>query len=146
MPPIGRSAQELPIEYQVEALFINFSVSIAEKGCREGPGSGILRESLVKATISTYLGVHTAVPISPNLGKISVPPKPTMVRSGTFKWYQYLYFSTHFICYFQKYVLNKDERVDNHFFIVILNLVAYNSHTRSWSRHAAWLTRIRIDS
>jgi hypothetical protein len=50
--PIGRSAQEPPVEYQVEALFINFSVSSAEKGCREGPGSGILRESLVKATIS----------------------------------------------------------------------------------------------
>ena len=27
-------------------------LSSAEKGCREGPGFGILRESLVKATIS----------------------------------------------------------------------------------------------
>ena len=54
MRPIGRSAQELlvPVEYQVEVLFINFSVSSAEKGYREGPGSGILLESLVKATIS----------------------------------------------------------------------------------------------
>jgi hypothetical protein len=40
------------LQYQVEALFINFSVSSAKKGCREGPGSGILEEFLVKATIS----------------------------------------------------------------------------------------------
>ncbi len=50
--PFGRSAQELPVEYQVETLFINFSVSTAKKGCRQGPGSGNLGESLVKATIS----------------------------------------------------------------------------------------------
>ena len=31
---------------------MNFSVSIAKKGYRQGPGSGNLRESLVKATIS----------------------------------------------------------------------------------------------
>ena len=47
-----KSAQELHVEYQTEAFFINFSVSSAEKGCREGPGFGILHESLVKATIS----------------------------------------------------------------------------------------------
>ena len=40
------------IEYQVEALFINFSLSTAKNGCRQGPGSGNLGESLVKATIS----------------------------------------------------------------------------------------------
>ena len=70
-PIFGRSAQELlnlvrvvvvPVEYhskgeyQVEALFINFSVSTArstsKKGCRQGPGSGNLRESRLKATIS----------------------------------------------------------------------------------------------
>ena len=50
--PFGRSGQELPVEYQVEALFINFSVSTAKKGCRQGPGSGNLGESLVKAAIS----------------------------------------------------------------------------------------------
>ncbi len=50
--PFGRSGQELPVEYQVEALFINFSVSSAKKGCRQGPGSGNLGGSLVKATIS----------------------------------------------------------------------------------------------
>jgi hypothetical protein len=46
--PFGRSAQELyiPVEYQVEALFINFSVSTAKKGCRQGPGSGNFGESL----------------------------------------------------------------------------------------------------
>ena len=52
--PFGRSAQELPVlvEYQVETLFTNFSVSTAKKGCRQGLGSGNLRESPVKATIS----------------------------------------------------------------------------------------------
>jgi hypothetical protein len=50
--PFGRSAQELPVEYQVEPLFINFSVSSAKKGCRQGPGSGNLGGSLLKATIS----------------------------------------------------------------------------------------------
>ena len=50
--PFGRSSQELPAEYQVEARFMNFSVSTARKGCRQAPGSGILRESPVKATIS----------------------------------------------------------------------------------------------
>ena len=50
--PFGRSGQELPPEYQVESRFINFSVSTARKGCRQGPGSGNLGESLVKATIS----------------------------------------------------------------------------------------------
>ena len=50
--PFGRSGQELPAEYQVEARFINFSVSKAKKGCRQRPGSGNLEESLVKATIS----------------------------------------------------------------------------------------------
>ena len=50
--PFGRSGQELPPEYQVESRFIYFSVSTAKKGCRQGPGSGILGESLVKATIS----------------------------------------------------------------------------------------------
>ena len=50
--PFGRSSQELPAEYQVEARFMNFPVSTARKGCRQPPGSGILRESLVKATIS----------------------------------------------------------------------------------------------
>jgi hypothetical protein len=54
----GRSAQELSVEYQVEALFINFSVSSAKKGCREGPGSGILEEFLVKATISQQQYVY----------------------------------------------------------------------------------------
>jgi len=50
--PFGRSGQELPPEYQVESRFINFSVSKARKGYRQGPGSGNLGESLVKATIS----------------------------------------------------------------------------------------------
>ena len=50
--PFGRSGQELPAEYQVEARFINFSVSTPRKGCRQGPGSWNLGESLVKATIS----------------------------------------------------------------------------------------------
>ena len=50
--PFGRSSQELPAEYQVEARFINFSESTAKKCCRQGPGSGNLWESLVKATIS----------------------------------------------------------------------------------------------
>ena len=50
--PFGRSAQELPVEYQVEPLFINFSVSTAKKVYRQGPGSGNLGGSLVKATIS----------------------------------------------------------------------------------------------
>jgi hypothetical protein len=48
----GRFAQELPVEYQVEALFINIPVSSVEKGTREGPGIGIPRKSLIKATIS----------------------------------------------------------------------------------------------
>jgi hypothetical protein len=50
--PVGRSGEKLPVEYQVEPLFINFSVSTAKKGYRQGPGSGNLGESLVKATIS----------------------------------------------------------------------------------------------
>ena len=50
--PFGRSGRELPAEYQVEARFINFSVSTAKKGYRQGPGSGNLGESLSKATIS----------------------------------------------------------------------------------------------
>ena len=50
--PFGRSGQELPAEYQVEARFINYSVSTAKKGCRQGPGSGNLRASPSKATIS----------------------------------------------------------------------------------------------
>ena len=37
-------------KYQVEALFINFSVSTAKKGYRQGPGSGNLGESLVICT------------------------------------------------------------------------------------------------
>jgi hypothetical protein len=41
-----------PAEYQVETLSINFSVSTAKKGCGQRPGSGNLRESQVKATIS----------------------------------------------------------------------------------------------
>jgi hypothetical protein len=36
----GRSGQELPVEYQVEPFFINFSMSSAKKGCRQGPASG----------------------------------------------------------------------------------------------------------
>jgi hypothetical protein len=32
----GRSVQELPVECQVEPLFINFSSSTAKKGCRQG--------------------------------------------------------------------------------------------------------------
>jgi hypothetical protein len=51
-PTFGRSGQEPPVEYQVEPLFINFSVSTAKKGCRQGPGSGNLGESLAKATIT----------------------------------------------------------------------------------------------
>ena len=50
--PFGRSGQEPPAEYQVEARFINFSVSTAKKGCRQGPESWNLGESVVKATIS----------------------------------------------------------------------------------------------
>ena len=38
----GRSAQELPVEYHVEALFIKFSESSSKKCCRQGPGSGNL--------------------------------------------------------------------------------------------------------
>ena len=44
--PFGRSGQELPVEYQVEPHFINFSVSTAKKGYRQGPGSGNLEEPL----------------------------------------------------------------------------------------------------
>jgi hypothetical protein len=50
--PFGRSGQELSVEYQVEPLFINFSLSTAKKGYRKKPGSGNLEESLFKATIS----------------------------------------------------------------------------------------------
>ena len=50
--PFGRSGQELPVEYQVEPHFINFSASTAKKGYRQGPGSGNLEESLLKAMIS----------------------------------------------------------------------------------------------
>jgi hypothetical protein len=39
--PFGRSGQELPVEYQVEPLFINFSVFTAKKGCRQGQDLGI---------------------------------------------------------------------------------------------------------
>jgi hypothetical protein len=52
--PFGRSGQKLRVEYQVEPLFINFSVSTAKKGYRQKPGSGNLGESLVKATISQW--------------------------------------------------------------------------------------------
>jgi hypothetical protein len=52
MHPFGRSGQELLAEYQVEALLINFSLSTAKKGYRQGPGSGNFGESPVKATIS----------------------------------------------------------------------------------------------
>jgi hypothetical protein len=52
MHPFGRSGQELLAEYQVEALLINFSLSTAKKGYRQGPGSGNLGGSLVKPTIS----------------------------------------------------------------------------------------------
>ena len=50
--PIGRSGQEPPVEYLETWNFINFSVPTAKKGYRQGPGSGILGESLLKATIS----------------------------------------------------------------------------------------------
>ena len=50
--PFGRSGQELPAEYLETWNFINFSVPTAKKGFRQGPGSGILGESLLKATIS----------------------------------------------------------------------------------------------
>jgi hypothetical protein len=52
LPPFHRSGQELPVEYRVEAVFINFSVSTAKNVCRQGPGSGYLGESPVKATTS----------------------------------------------------------------------------------------------
>jgi hypothetical protein len=47
-----KSGQELPVECQVEPLFIDFSLSTAKKGYRQKPGSGNLGEPLVKATIS----------------------------------------------------------------------------------------------
>jgi hypothetical protein len=50
--PFGRSVQELLAEYQVETIFINFSVSKAKKGGRLGPGSGNSWKSHFKATIS----------------------------------------------------------------------------------------------
>ena len=50
--PFGRSGQELPTQYLEMWNFINFSVPTTTKGPRQGPGSGILGESLVKATIS----------------------------------------------------------------------------------------------
>jgi hypothetical protein len=50
--PFWSSGQELPVEYQVEALFVNVSVNTAKKGCRQGPGSWNIGESLIKATIS----------------------------------------------------------------------------------------------
>ena len=50
--PFGRSGQELPVEYLETWNFINFSVPTAKKGSRQGPWSGILGKSLVKATIS----------------------------------------------------------------------------------------------
>jgi hypothetical protein len=52
--PFGRPGQELLVGYQVEVLFINFSVSTstAEMGSKNGSGSGNTWESLVKATIS----------------------------------------------------------------------------------------------
>ena len=61
--PFCRSAEELhatavPVEYQVETLFINFPVSTAKKGCRQGPGSGNLLKTQVKATISQQQGWH----------------------------------------------------------------------------------------
>ena len=68
MRPIGRSAQELPVEYQVEALFINFSVSShlssAEKGCREAPGFGILLQSLYIYSQSNDFTATVPVPKS----------------------------------------------------------------------------------
>jgi hypothetical protein len=50
--PFGRSGQELSVEYQVEPLFINFSLSTAKTDCRRKPGTGNIEESLFKATIS----------------------------------------------------------------------------------------------
>jgi hypothetical protein len=50
--PFGRSGRELSVEYQVEPLSINFSLSTAKTGYRKKPGSGNLEESLFKATIS----------------------------------------------------------------------------------------------
>ena len=38
--PIRQICSKLPAEYQVETLFINFSVSKAKKGCRQAPASG----------------------------------------------------------------------------------------------------------
>jgi hypothetical protein len=43
--PFGKSAQELPVEYQVETLFINFSVSTRvqlKKAVDRGQDLGIL--------------------------------------------------------------------------------------------------------
>ena len=34
------SSRAVPVEYQVEPFFINFSMSSATKGCRQGPASG----------------------------------------------------------------------------------------------------------
>jgi hypothetical protein len=50
--PIRQIWSELHVEYQVEPLFIIFSVSTAKKGYKQGPGSGNLGEFLVKASIS----------------------------------------------------------------------------------------------
>ena len=43
--PFARSAQKLRVEYQVEPLFINFSLSTPKKGYRQKPGSRISRKS-----------------------------------------------------------------------------------------------------
>ena len=34
--PFGKSAQQLPVEYHVETLFMSFSVSTSKKGCSMG--------------------------------------------------------------------------------------------------------------
>jgi hypothetical protein len=50
----GRSGPELPVEYQVEPFFINFPMSTAKKGCRQGPAS----------RNSTYTGIPSQRTIS----------------------------------------------------------------------------------
>jgi hypothetical protein len=58
--PVGRSAQELPSDYQVEPRFMNFSVTTAKKGYRQWPGSGNFEKFLVKASIS-YRQYHRTI-------------------------------------------------------------------------------------
>ena len=48
----GRSGQELPVEYHGWITCHQFVGVLIKKGYRQGPGSGSLGESLVKATIS----------------------------------------------------------------------------------------------